>query len=159
MPELHNQRWETFARGIVQGLTKRAAYTAAGFTATGHAAETGATRTLKNAEVLARIDELQIEIAGPIIAKLRLDAEFVTGRLMSISRGEVPEGDQPFTVLAPGIRIAALSKLGEVLGIFKAPAVADSETAARALAKQMQIPLEEARARIAEAERYQREHA
>lgn len=163
MPELKNMRYEVFARSIVTGLTTRAAYSAAGYVVKNmHVADANGARLLRNAAIKDRIAELRAELIPALDAAMHLDAAFVTTRLMAIAQGKVPEGDVEFdtpNTTSVTNRITALSKLGEVLGIFKAPAVADAETASRALAKQMNIPIDEARARIAEAERFAREHA
>lgn len=151
---------ELFARSIVTGMTLHAAYSAAGYRAkNNNAAHASGGRLLRNATVAARIEELKAELLPQLQEAMRLDAEFITSRLMAISQGKVPDGDEPFDALHPGVRIAALSKLGEVLGIFKAPAVMDDEQAARALAKQADMSLEDARAAIAEAARFDREHS
>lgn len=59
MPVLRNPKHERFAQEIAKGLSQGDAYKASGYTAEGHAAEVGGNRLMKNAEILARITELQ----------------------------------------------------------------------------------------------------
>jgi phage terminase small subunit len=63
MPILQNARHEAFARAIVEGKSGRAAYHAAGYTAKDRVADANASRLLTNANVAARIAELQKEAA------------------------------------------------------------------------------------------------
>ncbi|MGO8546680.1 Terminase small subunit [Rhizobium ruizarguesonis] len=58
MPPLSNQRHEGFCRAICRGESAAKAY-ASVYGVTGHAAEASASRLLRNAAVLDRIDELQ----------------------------------------------------------------------------------------------------
>lgn len=63
MPSLKNLRHERFAQGLVGGLSGKAAYIAAGYGATGNAAEVSAARLLRNAQVVSRVGELRDEAA------------------------------------------------------------------------------------------------
>jgi phage terminase small subunit len=63
MPILQNQRHERFAQGLAKGLTGKAAYVEAGYTSNGNAAEVGAARLIRKAQVGRRVTELQAEAA------------------------------------------------------------------------------------------------
>src|SRR4051812_14412735 len=63
MPALKSAKHEAFCRAIVEGKPGRAAYAAAGYSAKPSAADTNASRLLKNAQVSARIAELKAEAA------------------------------------------------------------------------------------------------
>jgi phage terminase small subunit len=57
------QRQENFVRKVAEGMPASRAYREAGYTATAHAAEVMASKTLRNAEVAARLAELRAEQA------------------------------------------------------------------------------------------------
>ena len=57
------QKQETFVRKVAEGMAASRAYREAGYTATAHAAEVMASKTLRNAEVAARLAELRAEQA------------------------------------------------------------------------------------------------
>ena len=57
------QKQETFVRKVAEGMPASRAYREAGYTATAHAAEVMASKTLRNAEVAARLAELRAEQA------------------------------------------------------------------------------------------------
>ena len=59
MAILKNTRHENFVQGVVKGISAGPAYTAAGYKATGNAAETAAARLFRNVQVQARRAELQ----------------------------------------------------------------------------------------------------
>ncbi len=59
MPVLKNARHERFIQGVVKGISPGPAYTAAGYKAAGHSAESAAARLLKKVDVQARRAELQ----------------------------------------------------------------------------------------------------
>lgn len=63
MPALKSAKHELFACGIVEGKSGREAYKAAGYKASDAAADTNASRLLKNAQVSARIAELKADAA------------------------------------------------------------------------------------------------
>jgi hypothetical protein len=67
MPALKNPRHEQFAQMIVlgtkNGWTQGAAYSRSGYKAEGQAAETNASRLLKNAQIQARLAELAEPVA------------------------------------------------------------------------------------------------
>jgi phage terminase small subunit len=71
MPALKNSRHEAFARAMVAGMTQHDAYKAAGFKASGHAAEANASRLLKDAEVSDRVAELKKEAASDTVMSAR----------------------------------------------------------------------------------------
>ncbi len=66
MPVLKNARHERFVQGVVKGISAGPAYTAAGYKATGNAAETAAARLFRNVQVQARRAELQGRTAKQI---------------------------------------------------------------------------------------------
>ncbi len=66
MPVLKNARHERFVQGVVKGISAGPAYTAAGYKATGNAAETAAARLFRNVQVQARRAELQGSTAKQI---------------------------------------------------------------------------------------------
>ena len=66
MPVLKNARRERFVQGVVKGISAGPAYTAAGYKATGNAAETAAARLFRNVQVQARRAELQGSTAKQI---------------------------------------------------------------------------------------------
>ncbi len=66
MPVLRNPRHERFIQGVVKGISPGPAYTAAGYKATGNAAETAAARLFRNVQVQARRAELQGSTAKQI---------------------------------------------------------------------------------------------
>ena len=57
------QKQETFVRKVAEGMAASRAYREAGYTATAHAAEVMASKTLRNDEVAARLAELRAEQA------------------------------------------------------------------------------------------------
>ena len=63
MSTLSNARHERFAQNIAKGMSTGPAYTAAGYKATGNSAEVNGARLLRNAQVRARIAELQNKAA------------------------------------------------------------------------------------------------
>jgi phage terminase small subunit len=63
MAALDNSKHEAFCRAILEGRSGREAYAAAGYKAKPAAADTNASRLLKNAQVAARIGELKAEAA------------------------------------------------------------------------------------------------
>jgi hypothetical protein len=60
MPHLNNAGWEAFAQGLARGLSKKAAYGAAGFAA---AASNAPTRLSRRECVKERVDELMAQQA------------------------------------------------------------------------------------------------
>ena len=66
MAILQNARHERFVQGVVKGISAGPAYTAAGYKATGNAAETAAARLFRNVQVQARRAELQGSTARQI---------------------------------------------------------------------------------------------
>ena len=77
MPVLKNPRWEAFAQGRAAGLPAYKAYTQAGFKAD-KAVHVNASRLLRNAKVLARLEEIIAEASSRIagdrrVATLELD--------------------------------------------------------------------------------------
>jgi len=75
---LSNAKHEAFARAIVEGKQGREAYRAAGYSAKPAAAETNASRLLRNAQVSARIDELKAAAAEGAVATARQVLEELT---------------------------------------------------------------------------------
>jgi phage terminase small subunit len=72
MPALKNSRHEAFARGLIAGKSQADAYIAAGYKATGHAAEAAASRLLlSNVEVSDRVAELKREAATDTVMSAR----------------------------------------------------------------------------------------
>jgi phage terminase small subunit len=63
MSTLRNTRHERFAQALAAGRTARAAYIEAGYTSTGSAADSSASKLLRNHKVAARVDELKAEAA------------------------------------------------------------------------------------------------
>ena len=66
MPILKNARHERFAQNVAKGTSAGPGYAAAGYRATGHSAEVGGGRLLKNVEVQNRIADLQGSTAKQI---------------------------------------------------------------------------------------------
>ena len=66
MTILQNARHERFVQGVVKGISAGPADTAAGYKATGNAAETAAARLFRNVQVQARRAELQGSTAKQI---------------------------------------------------------------------------------------------
>jgi hypothetical protein len=66
MAVLKNPRHERFCQGIATiGKSHRMAYIDAGYKSTLDSADAGAARLLADAEVAARVSELQVEAANP----------------------------------------------------------------------------------------------
>ncbi len=99
MPILRNQRHERFAQEIARGLAACRAYEAAGYKPN----DGSAGRLHRNAQVLARVRELQGEAAELAV----LDRAFVLSRLMRNADHE--EGH---------VANKALELLGKELGMF-----------------------------------------
>ena len=66
MGPLKNNRHERFAHAVLDGQSATAAYRSAGYKCSSHAAETAASRLLKNVEVAARIVELKAKAAEAV---------------------------------------------------------------------------------------------
>ena len=82
MTVLQNARHERFAQNKAKGKSTGPAYTAAGYKATGNSAEVNGARLLRNAQVRARIAELQnkaaertIKTVADIVAQLDEDRD------------------------------------------------------------------------------------
>ncbi len=58
MAVLRNAHWERFLHNVIKGMKHGPAYTAAGYKATGNAAETAAARLFRNVQVKERYAEL-----------------------------------------------------------------------------------------------------
>ena len=63
MAILKNAKHEAFARAILEGMTGRDAYRAAGYIVSDAAADANASRLLKNAKVATRVSELKAAAA------------------------------------------------------------------------------------------------
>ena len=81
-----NARQEAFCRGLVEGKAQARSDRDAGYTATGNAAEVNAARLLRNAQVAARVTELQAKAAvrveltvADIVAELEEARQFAFG--------------------------------------------------------------------------------
>ncbi len=97
---LSNTRHERFAQNKAKGMSTGPAYTAAGYKATGNSAEVNGARLLRNAQVRARIAELQnkaaeraIKTIGDIVAQLdedraRAHANGQAGAAVSATMGQ-----------------------------------------------------------------------
>lgn len=59
MTVLKNARWEKVLHNVINGMPRGPAWTAAGYKATGNAAEVACARTFRNAKVQERYAELQ----------------------------------------------------------------------------------------------------
>lgn len=59
MPVLKNPKHELFAQELAKGKNQTEAYKAAGYQVEGNVAETSASRLFRNAQVVARVTELQ----------------------------------------------------------------------------------------------------
>lgn len=99
MPPLSNSRREKFAQGRVSGMSADAAYRAAGY----RPCRQSASRLLSNADVLARIAELQ----GPLIEKVQFDTELRLQLLAGIALDESKD---------PRARVAAIHEANKMLG-------------------------------------------
>lgn len=115
MAALANAKHEAFARAIVEGKAGREAYAAAGYTAKAAAADTNASRLLKNAQVSARVAELKAAAAqGSVMA-----AREVLEELSKIGRADMADFVRAFALGDPVAAVDALSPdqtaaLGEV---------------------------------------------
>lgn len=85
MSALKNSKHEAFARAIVEGKTGAEAYAAAGYKAKPASAATNAGRTLKIADVSARIAELKAAAAADTV----MSAREVLEELSAIGRGNI----------------------------------------------------------------------
>ena len=56
---LANAQWEKFAQSVAQGMELGLAYEAAGYRATGNAAQVNCCRLMKRAEIAQRVKDLQ----------------------------------------------------------------------------------------------------
>jgi hypothetical protein len=113
MPALENIRHEAFCQHIVAGAkfgqTQGTAYLKAGYRTSGHAAEVGASRLLKNADIQARIAEL----VTPAAAKRRVDVS--AKALIDKSESPIERGLATDQLNAVGKGIELQGKLGGAL--------------------------------------------
>jgi len=63
---LANAQWEKFAQSVAQGMELGLAYEAAGYRATGNAAQVNGCRLMKRAEIAQRVKELQSKSAEQV---------------------------------------------------------------------------------------------
>lgn len=92
---------EAFVREYLIDLNATQAYQRAGYAARGHAAETGAERLLRNAEVRLAVDKAQMKAAGRAemtidqhmadLKRIR-DAAFDEGKFSAAATAEVARG-------------------------------------------------------------------
>jgi hypothetical protein len=122
MPPLDNPRWELFAQKIVEGLvngdrkaySQGRAYSAAGYIASGDAADVNASRLLRKAkQVGERVRELQAQALARLERKLDVSRERVGKRLDMASRLAEEQGN------AANI-VAAEAQIAKVFGLHKA---------------------------------------
>ncbi len=81
MPVLKNPKHEAFVANLLKGMTQGPAYIAAGYRAEGHAAEACANKLLKNAEVAARLAELQAAVTEKAVERTAITKERVLDEL------------------------------------------------------------------------------
>ncbi|WP_027230701.1 hypothetical protein [Phyllobacterium sp. UNC302MFCol5.2] len=87
MSALSNLRWEAFAQDVVRGGPASRAYSNV-YRATGNAAEVNAAKLLRNAQVVQRVAELQIEVQ----ARTMVTVEGLTHDLFEIKRQAMADG-------------------------------------------------------------------
>lgn len=122
MPVLGNQRHELFAQAVAKGASATAAYREAGYEASGHAAESNASRLLRKAEVAGRVAELQ----GRAAEKAVLTRQWVLERLVenanrAMQATAVKDADGGSTGeyrYEGSVANRALELLGKELGMF-----------------------------------------
>ena len=109
MPLLQNPRHERFAQLVASGLTPTRAYITVGYSDNG--ASPSAARTLRNALVKARVEELQAAAADSSTAAVRFDHQRVLSRLDELSRAAQEKGQ-----LSAAVRAEEL--IGRARGLF-----------------------------------------
>lgn len=125
---LSNAQHEKFALGIAQGMEIGLAYEAAGYRATGNAAQVNGCRLLKREDIQARVAELQQRQVEITQAKDALDRQWVIERLMRNAKIAMGE-ERVKTTTKEGAAVdvymrdaaaanQALSLLGKELGMF-----------------------------------------
>lgn len=92
MPMLTNARHERYAQGIAAGKNATDAYIEAGYTATGGAARANASRLLTDANVAARIAELQSRVAEGIVLTKQWVIERLIENAQRAARSDEYEG-------------------------------------------------------------------
>lgn len=107
---LRNVRWEGFCQNIAKGMTKGAAYSAAGYTDNPSAASTAASRLFDNVEIVDRIRWLQADA----VAIHRFDMQKIIVMLM-----EDRERSHTLEQMASAVRCTL--GIAQLLGIGYAP--------------------------------------
>ena len=108
MPSLSNPRHERFAQELATGQSAARAYAVAGYRAGGNAAEVGASRLIRKAQVKARLAELQERAAiRTEITIERLTEMLLEDREVARSLGQMSAA------------ISALEKIAKLHGLFR----------------------------------------
>lgn len=128
MPELHNKRWEAFAKYLASGKTRKDAYVAAGFNPKDKTnAIRGASVLALKPEVAARVTEWEEEIASHSAIAEALTRDYVVEQLIEnvemaktakpvLDRAGKQTGEYASTNLPAANR--ALELLGKEKGMF-----------------------------------------
>jgi len=84
---LKNDKHEAFVRGLAKGLSGRAAYEAAGYTAANErVADSAASRLLTDVKVVNRLNHLKAQVTEKVTEKVALNRAWVIERLMRNAR-------------------------------------------------------------------------
>ena len=108
MPSLSNPRHERFAQELATGKCAARAYAVAGYKAGGNAAEVGASRLIRKAQVQARLTELQERAA----TRTEITIEKLTEMLLEDREAAKAAGQF-------GPAISALEKIAKLHGLCK----------------------------------------
>lgn len=124
---LTNHRHELFAQGIAKGLPASQAYIQAGYKARGNAAESSASKLLRNPKVSQRIAEIADELKANAIADAREVQEFLTAAMRGQLTEELLTREGSLVTAKPQIkdRVRAGELLGRAQGIFLPTAAGD----------------------------------
>jgi phage terminase small subunit len=93
MPALKDPKHEAFAQQLARGLNQTDAYTAAGYKAKLASAKVNASRLLTNANIQARVSELQAKGAEKAIASVSFEAKDIFQRMEDLIKRAAEAGD------------------------------------------------------------------
>jgi Terminase small subunit len=119
MPELKNARHEQFCLEYIKDRIGSAAYKRAGYRATGNSAEVNAAQLLRNAQVMARIAELNSGITSNAIVTAQERREALS-RIIRGEEHDIPSSVRGKRLSPPTIseRIKAIELLSKLEGDF-----------------------------------------
>lgn len=118
MAILKNSRWEYFAHQVGKGAKPVDAYIAAGYSKGG--ADQAASKLLKNAEIKARIAEIQATVVAMAVEKTSVDKAWVMNELIEVVKmakaaEQIIDKDGGYTGEAKQ-NLAAANKALELIG-------------------------------------------